>query len=538
MQPYIRDPPKFDDLCCGFLQIEPFVSLNSLSQQQKWVIFLILEEKLTREQILQKWEQHFQRKLSSQALTNCIKRISLSQYWIQSMTAGNNYYLNLEDMKILADEVLENARLNHAYDTTSILYAARDIKKNRIKLARTALTIMRAYGMAEDLSEEIEIPCRSWVNTILAKIESKAFYPVFIDNKRFLSCTIQIIQDYFTKFSLLFNSTPRELFFTADESMVDITNFKKKIIPKNMPIYLQEEIEKFPHITGMFCTNLVGAKPPVFIILKGLKHCPEELVSFVRCGFFWLASTSTGWMDRFTFIMWSILFVGWLCQFRCGFPHYMNQPALLLLDGHTSRENPLALELLASNNVNVVILPAHTTHILQLFDIMLASPLKSELSSLLQKRMRDDSNFTDRNHAADVRRLCISSLIEAWNKVCTPTNCITGARKAGLYPVSSAEPLKSKYVRELTTVEQDIVNRRTIANTNRLNINNSLLNTRIEEIRNKLSTSGTCRFACKHLNEFQNFLDLVRVSFRTASATSVLLGAVQNFGSFYYNNCF
>ena len=210
----------------------------------------------------------------------------------------------------------------------------------------------------------------------------------------------------------------------------------------------------------------------------------------------------------------------------------------MLIDGHTSREIPLALEILASQNVNVVVLPSHTTHILQLFDIMLASPLKNELSTLLQKRMRNEEIFRRANHAADVRFLCVSSLCEAWNHVCTLSNCLEGGRKAGLLPLSPAEPLKSKYVRELSQQEQDIVDRRILANQNRLNINNSLLNPRIEEIRTKLAASRTCDFACKRLGDFRSFQDLITASFRNASSNSLLLGCVQQFGGLFYSECF
>ena len=270
-----------------------------------------------------------------------------------------------------------------------------------------------------------------------------------------------------------------------------------------------------PHITGMFCNNLYGAKPPVFIIIKALKHCPRELQCHVACGFIWLASTTNGWMDRYTFVMWSICFVTWLKQFREGLPHLRDKRAVLLLDGHTSRENPLAIELLDVNGVNVVVLPSHTTHILQLFDIMLASPFKHELSKIIQSRIRDPASFTDSSHAASLRRICVDGVVEAWNTVCTMRNCLIGAKKAGLLPCGSQEPLTSKYVRNLTELEQQEVDKRMAANANRLNINCSLLNARIEEIRTKLASTGTCRFCQRKLESFGNMNAFVKESRQT-----------------------
>ena len=538
MTQYVRDPPKFEEFCVGFARIEPFIHLDSLSAQQKWLIYLIVEKNMTRQQVKDQWLAHFNRKLSSQALQNSIKRIAFSQYWIQSMDGGNLSYLNLHDTQLLADEVYEHARLDNAYDTSSILEAARCFKQNRNKLAKCALFILKSPRTAEEVSEEIEEPSRPWVNSLLMRINAKTCYPIFIDSKRFLSCTPQVINDYFQKFGTLFASTPPELFFVCDESMVDLTKHRKIIVPDSMKCYLQEAIENIPHITGMFTNNLLGAKPPPFVIIKGLKHCPKELEPLVRSGFVWVASSANGWMDRYCFIMYTICFVFWLNSFRQGFPHLRNHRALLLLDGHGSRENPLALEIFEACGVNVVVLPPHTTHILQLFDIILPSPLKKELSKLIRERLKDESNFATLNHTAAVRYLTITSLVESWNRVCTLANCQVGAQKAGLLPAGPTEPLQSKFVRELSDAEQAIVDRRAAANINRLNINNSILNPRIDEIRTKLAASATCSFCRRKISSFADFEALSKEAFRQASPSSVMLGAVLHSSSMNLDICF
>ena len=514
------------------------MDLNALSKQQKWLIYLIVEKNFTREQVRNEWCRHFQRNLTIQALQNAIYRIAFSEFWVQSMHGGNSNYLNTQDMKTLASDVYEMARLDRAYDTCSILEAARVLKVNRTKLAKHALIILKSEERAANLnSEDIKEPCRTWINSILSKINAKAFYPVFIDSKRFLSCTVEIIQNYFNTFYALFSQTPPELFFTSDESMIDIKKHKKVILPNSQNISLQKELENMPHITGMFCNNLYGAKPPIFIIIKCLKHCPNELQFLVRSGFIWLASSANGWMDRLTFLMWTICFIGWLQQYREGFPHLRNRRALLLVDGHSSRENPLAIELFNAFNVDVVVLPAHTTHILQLFDIILASPFKNELSKIIQTKMRDQSSFDGMSNAASLRHISITSVVESWNRVCTTKNCLLGARKAGLLPCGSHEPLQSKYVRELSEFEQQQVNMRANANANRININCSMLNNRIDEIRDKLASSGTCGFCRKKLETFASMEAFVRETFRHASTTSLMLGAVQQFSGFNLINC-
>ena len=70
MQPYINDPPEFETLCIGFYRIEPFVDFSVMSEQQKWIIYLIVEKNFTREQVRQAWFNHFQRNITVQALQN------------------------------------------------------------------------------------------------------------------------------------------------------------------------------------------------------------------------------------------------------------------------------------------------------------------------------------------------------------------------------------------------------------------------------------------------------------------------------------
>lgn len=49
---------------------------------------------------------------------------------------------------------------------------------------------------------------------------------------------------------------------------------------------------------------------------------------------------------------------------------------LLIIDGHSSRENPGAMQLLSETDINVLILPSHTSHILQVLDVAISVSIK------------------------------------------------------------------------------------------------------------------------------------------------------------------
>ena len=137
-------------------------------------------------------------------------------------------------------------------------------------------------------------------------------------------------------------------------------------------------------------------------------------------------------------------------------PSIRNQKALLIMDGHHSRENPVAIMLLEANNINLLILPSHVTHILQMFDVCLASPMKSKFTTLFQKKVIENlTNNTFQTNIANIRHASIYAAITAWISVCTLDNCVSAAKKTGTYPCDVNVVKSSPYVR---TLEGDVLN--------------------------------------------------------------------------------
>ena len=123
----------------------------------------------------------------------------------------------------------------------------------------------------------------------------------------------------------------------------------------------------------MLAANVIGDGPPPFVILSELKNLPSELEQFVASQQIYVGSTKSGYMTREMFTFWVICFINWLSYYRLTLPEAIrSKKALIICDGHTSRENPLALCLLRKANIAVIVLPSHTTHVLQMFDVGLA----------------------------------------------------------------------------------------------------------------------------------------------------------------------
>lgn len=67
------------------------------------------------------------------------------------------------------------------------------------------------------------------------------------------------------------------------------------------------------------------------------------------------------------------------------------------------------------NLIDVLVLPAHTTHITQMFDVCLASPLKSTYSKIFDTLLNEVA-FTDNSPSiiSKIRRCALAAIISSW----------------------------------------------------------------------------------------------------------------------------
>ena len=96
---------------------------------------------------------------------------------------------------------------------------------------------------------------------------------------------------------------------------------------------------------------------------KTIDEADAELVMQTRM--VW-AGTQSGWMPSHGFFLWvSSEFVPHVIGKR-----NLNQDAraVLIVDGHSSRKCPDAPDLLAENNIDMFVLPSHSSHLLQPLD--------------------------------------------------------------------------------------------------------------------------------------------------------------------------
>ena len=407
-------------------------------------------------------------------ISTCLTRSALGYPWNYEQPGGNPPFLCHDDMISLSQSVRSAHDSGNAMDTLEVLDEATKLKGRRIAFGIQFLREIGSVELSNKLGDKtLYTPSRSWINNVLDDLEAQIRSRRLIEQKRLEACSYTVIDSFYTTFGSIIQEVAKELLFTVDETMVETHTRRKAVLPIGVKAAIEEGYPNMPHISAMLCTNVYGIGPPPFIILNDLKRLPEELECYAINGSAWFASSPSGYMTRDVFSLWIICFINWFSQFKLSLPEGMRTAkALIILDGHSSRENPLALLLLRKANVEVIVLPSHTTHVLQMFDVGLAAPLKSTFAAKFKKRLKETLGDEALNsNMARFRRACISAFLDAWRCASIPSNCLSAAKQTGIFPFNPRAARDSPFVRDLTNEEQQRVAQREAHNVNRFTIN-------------------------------------------------------------------
>lgn len=441
------------------------------SENQLRIIDLRAQGK-TYQQIIQDLNIHTGNNVFPKQIVKCLLRSAMGYHWDFGEHPGNPPYLNQVDMQKLA-EIIREAASTSPMDTLEVLDEATRLKGERLAYGIQFLSEIQCTELSQKLADNVVYtPSRSWLNAVLDDLEMYIRSRRLVDTKRLEGCSYQVIDSFYAAFGSKIQTTDPNLIFTADETQLETKSRRKAVVPAGVLTALEGCYRDMPHISGMMCTNVFGVQPPPMIILSDLQSLPNELKRLVDNGTIWVGSTVNGYMTRDLFLYWSILFINWLSKLRILLPSELRgKKALLIMDGHCSRECPLALFLFRKAFIDVVILPSHTTHVLQMFDVGLAGPLKTEFGGFLRKQlklaMNDETLSTIR---AKFRYACVLAFIDAWRVASKPSNCISAARAVGIFPFNPNAVRNSVYVRNLNGEEQARFDARTARNASRFSI--------------------------------------------------------------------
>ena len=172
------------------------------------------------------------------------------------------------------------------------------------------------------------------------------------------------------------------------------------------------------HLAG----SASGRRLPPFVVYKG-KHLYSTWTNGGPAGARYSVSES-GWMEKENFLSWfeKLFLPSVKAQLDSG-------PVVLIFDGHHSHISIKLLELARANNVHLVCLPAHTSHILQPLDVGVFGPMKATWKRVLKE-------YKTSTRAANVTKEVFPSLLKQLleSSFC-PEHIRAGFRGSGLYPL-------------------------------------------------------------------------------------------------------
>ncbi|GCA63814.1 DDE superfamily endonuclease, CENP-B-like [Kipferlia bialata] len=350
-------------------------------------------------------------------------------------------HLNDEDEKTLV-RWIDNQKMLKSMTPTrgEVIAQAKMLHKKRwtaiqdLLLSRFPLTELKPYSAPDMVG---------WYLMFVGRHRLMTGRAITLEDKRQICGTSATVMHFFKEVLLpAIADVPPWAMNNCDESMVAATEKNVKVVYSPTTKHyanLRKETASTFHCTCLVSINAAGT-PMVPLFILPLKKVPPELEAFVRQDECTLAGHESGWISQKIFRDWCKLFVEH-CDEQRALHNAPDQRCVLLSDGHNSREDVEALKILKEGNVDLVVFPAHTTHLLQPLDVCVMSPFKARLKRHFQQH-RESPGLIDyyvpKEHrdtqAARDRFVLIDSAIQALRCVASGPTARQAFICTGMWP--------------------------------------------------------------------------------------------------------
>ena len=252
----------------------------------------------------------------------------------------------------------------------------------------------------------------------------------------------EIIRDYFAKLGAMcarlnILAKPMQI-FNMDETGLSIVHKPGRVVAQlgRRNVWAITSAERGKTHTVLTCASASGYALPPFIIYPRKRITDNLKVGALPSTAF--HHSDSGWVNAELFIKWFEFFLKMIPPLR---------PVLLILDGHASHVTVDVVELARRNDIHMLCLPAHTTHILQPLDVGVFKPLKTCYYKACKKYI------TEHPGRVVTTEVIASLLATAWPQAVTPVNIMAGFKKCGVYPLNPGEVTDRQIAPSKTSME-------------------------------------------------------------------------------------
>jgi hypothetical protein len=176
------------------------------------------------------------------------------------------------------------------------------------------------------------------------------------------------------------------------------------------------------NMTVLFAASASGQKAPPLVIFKAKNLWNEWIPKTEIFPDMTYAASENGWMNSEIFFNY----------FKKSFLKTIgnDRPVLLIYDGHTTHLRTDLIELAIRENVTILKLPPHTSHLLQPLDLAVFKPMKDAWDQKLITWQRH-------NIGKKIPKVQFSTLVaETWKNL-KVENIISGFRRGGIIPFNN-----------------------------------------------------------------------------------------------------
>ena len=208
--------------------------------------------------------------------------------------------------------------------------------------------------------------------------------------------------------------------FNVDESGLNLTQHKGKVVAdiSKRAVHRVVASEKGKNHTVIPCGSASGYCLPPMIIFPRVRISEALKISAPPGS---LIAAQKGCVTAELYLRWFHFFLEQIPQSR---------PVLLTQDGHSSHISLELIDLAKKNDIHLLCLPSHTTHVLQPLDVGVFSSFKHHVGLALNSLVRSSAGHVPTSE--DIPRI----IAEAWPKSITPVNLMSGFRKTGIHPLN------------------------------------------------------------------------------------------------------
>jgi hypothetical protein len=120
---------------------------------------------------------------------------------------------------------------------------------------------------------------------------------------------------------------------------------------------------------------------------------------------------------------------------------------LLIIEGHESHLNLIATTIFLLNGIDVLVLPAHSSHLFQMFDIAVGVPLKTAFKQELDRRTPTFARKAggNRDNAQRLQTVLVKSFLNVLRKSTTLGDILAGFEATGMVPFDPEVLLSSQF---------------------------------------------------------------------------------------------